>query len=62
MCVLCVVEIRVVLCGVCLCCEWEILGGYLGSECVLCAGEFGVGFLGVCVLSVREFGVRLWEV
>ena len=34
------------------CCVWESLVWVWGSECLLCAGQFGVGLWGVSVCCV----------
>jgi len=31
--------------GVSLCCVWDSLLWFVGSECVLCVGKFGVGMV-----------------
>ena len=46
------------------CCVWDNLVWVCGSECVLCAGQFGVGLLEwVCVVcgTVWCMFVGLWE-
>jgi len=47
--------------GVSVCCVWENLVWVCGSECVLCEAQFG-GFEGSeCELCVGQFVLGLWE-
>jgi len=61
-CVCCVWDSLVWVWGVSVCCVWEGFVWVWVSECVLCVGQFGYGFVGSeCVLCVGKFGVGLGE-
>jgi len=47
--------------GVSVCSVWDSLVCVCGSECVLCVGQFGVGFGSEFVLFVGLFVVGLGE-
>jgi len=47
--------------GVSFCCVWESLGRVLGSDFVLCVGEFGAGLGSDFVVCVGEFWAGLGE-